>query len=1496
MPVYYQRLVRLAELYGVQPSYTNLAGEVVEASTEALLRVLQALGAPVNRLEDAEEALNLALKARCEQIVEPVVVTWSRTDISVCQMAPAAASRQRDSSLIPHPSSLRTPPFHPPASGGRKMAFPSHLWSGEPAFPPYLQSGEPAFPPYLQSGVPAFPPYLQSGEPAFPPYLQSGEPAFPPRLRGGARGGVTIPLLIPQSAANSHFKATLSFDNGEQSAFSSRFSELTQTGSIAHNNQVFHNLLLVLNNPLSYGYHHLRIEFADQTAKTLIIAAPCRAYRFDDDDANSKFQNSWGVFAPFYAIHNERTLGVGDIGAAMELLDWSAKLGSRMFATLPLLPTYLHEPCHPSPYWPISRLFWNELFIDVEQSPELAASPKARKIVNTADFRMEKNFLRSLEYIDYKRVAALKRKALEACAETFFETHPTVKEQEILAEGGAELAKYAMFRAVQDRAGQVWRHWDDRLQKQELNTSDYDVKNYRYHLYVQHIIKKQIGELAARGYTLEQPLYLDLPVGVHPYGFDTWHYKDQFTFGATVGAPPDPLAPQGQEWGFPPLHPHAIRQSGYDYFIRFLRHHLEVCGCLRIDHIMGLHRLFCVPENQPASQGVYVSYKSNELYAILCLESHRFKCEIIGEDLGTVPDYVRAEMDKRGLRRLYVLPFEAKPDPKIALNPIPAGAVASLNTHDMHPFRAFWNGYDITDMVRQGINNANISDDNDDDIKKRKILVEAIERYIIESHFQDCPGIQVPGCRSSAVDSETNVALDHCLQFLARSRTGIMLVNLEDLWNEIEPQNRPGTLDKRNWAHRFKLSLVEIVASDSITNLLKTINTIRQKQGNKVMPTKKSTAVRKTVKSKAQIEPSSAPIGSSAPRFFLTHDDLYLFNEGTHYNLWEKLGSHIVETDGRSGCRFAVWAPDAVAVNVVGDFNGWRRASHPLYPNGQSGIWEGFIAGVNQRMIYKYYIRSRYSDFATEKADPFAVHTETPPKTGSIVWQLDYKWKDKDWMSRRAERNRRGAPISIYELHIGSWRRVPEQMNRPLTYCEMAELLPDYLLKMGFTHVQFLPVMEHPFYGSWGYQTVNYFAPTSRYGTPQDLMRLIDALHQAGIGVILDWVPSHFPADEYALYKFDGTHLYEHADARKGLHPDWDSAIFNYGRNEVRAFLISSALYWLNCYHIDGLRLDAVASMLYLDYSREPGEWLTNKYGGRENIEAIDFLRQLNTQIYAAFPDVQTIAEESTAWPMVSRPTHLGGLGFGFKWDMGWMHDTLDYITKDPVFRRFHHNALTFRMLYAFHENFVLPLSHDEVVHGKASLLSKMPGDEWRKFANLRLLYTYLYTAAGKKLLFMGGEIAQWNEWNHDTSLDWHLLQYEPHLGIQKLVADLNRLYQREPALHEMDNEPAGFEWVDCNDADSSAISFLRWSKDWRECCLIVLNFTPALRHHYLVGVPCGGVWRELFNSDAEYYGGSGQGNMGLKIATGRPFHGRLDSLDLILPPLGGVIFKYKDE
>ncbi len=638
-------------------------------------------------------------------------------------------------------------------------------------------------------------------------------------------------------------------------------------------------------------------------------------------------------------------------------------------------------------------------------------------------------------------------------------------------------------------------------------------------------------------------------------------------------------------------------------------------------------------------------------------------------------------------------------------------------------------------------------------------------------------------------------------------------------------------------------------------------------------------------------ETTSVIAASEKPQL-LTDQDLYLFNEGSNYRMHEKMGAHLVIFNNQPGAIFSVWAPNARSVSIVGSFNSWNPVMNHLESRGSSGIWEGFVPGAAKGALYKFHIESKQHGYRVDKADPLGLLHEKPPRTASVVWDLEYEWGDREWMEKRATRNSLRAPHAVYEVHLGSWMRVPEEHNRPLTYRETAPRLAEYVARMGFTHVEFLPVMEHPFYGSWGYQTTGYFAPTSRYGTPQDFMYLVDYLHQHGIGVILDWVPSHFPSDAHGLAYFDGTHLYEHSDSRQGFHPDWKTHIFNYGRSEVRSFLMSSAMFWLDKYHIDGLRVDAVASMLYLDYSRKQGEWIPNKFGGRENLDAIDFLRRFNQEVYKEHPDVQTTAEESTSWPMVSKPVYLGGLGFGLKWDMGWMHDTLHYFQNDPIHRKFHHNELTFRMIYAFHENFVLPLSHDEVVHGKGSLIGKMPGDEWQRFATLRLLFAYMYAQPGKKLLFMGCEFGHVREWAPDSSLEWHVVQYPFHRGVQAWMEQLNRLYRNEPGLHVLDNNPAGFEWVDCNDNATSTISLLRKSESVQDTVLSVFNFTPVPRTGYRVGVPHGGYWRELLNSDAKEYAGSGVGNLGGVTAEAIPTHGRPYSLRLSLPPLAALFFK----
>jgi 1,4-alpha-glucan branching enzyme len=625
----------------------------------------------------------------------------------------------------------------------------------------------------------------------------------------------------------------------------------------------------------------------------------------------------------------------------------------------------------------------------------------------------------------------------------------------------------------------------------------------------------------------------------------------------------------------------------------------------------------------------------------------------------------------------------------------------------------------------------------------------------------------------------------------------------------------------------------------------------------------------------------------------LSDYDLYLFSQGNHYNIYEKLGAHLWVHQGVSGILFAVWAPSASRVSVIGDFNQWDGRRHQMRNRGTSGVWELFVPHLGNNLLYKFEVRTQ-SGTLLIKSDPFAFRFEQRPKTAAIVHDIDrFSWKDLEWMASRTQRDPLRSPMSVYEVHLGSWRRKIEEGNRWLTYREAAEELIPYVKDMGFNFIEFLPLSEHPFDGSWGYQVTGYYAATSRHGLPEDLMFLVDQCHAEGIGVILDWVPAHFPKDPHALEYFDGTHLYEHEDPRQGIQKDWDTLIFNYGRTEVKNFLVANALFWLDKYHLDGLRIDAVASMLYLDYSRKDGEWIPNRYGGRENLEAIEFIKTLNTKIYERFPGVMTIAEESTAWPGVTLPVHLGGLGFMFKWNMGWMHDMLTFISKDPVHRRYHMDMLTFALLYAFHENFILPISHDEVVHGKASLLAKMPGDDWRKFANLRLLLGYMYAEPGKKMLFMGGEFGQWWEWDHDNSLQWHLLQYEPHQGLQRFVKDLNRIYRSEPAMYELDYHPAGFEWIDFRDADSTVVSFIRRGRTPDQTLVFIFNFTPLPKVNYRIGAPKPGYYKELINSDAAYFGGSNIGMEGGVYADHESWHGQPCSLNLTLPPLGMLLLKH---
>jgi len=1204
---------------------------------------------------------------------------------------------------------------------------------------------------------------------------------------------------------------------------------------------------LALPGPLTHGYHRLRLAVdghPELRSEALVLSAPLRAYAPEGWD----HARHWGVFLPLYAMHDERPAGAGDLGDMRRLMGWVAERGGSVVGTLPLLAAFLDEPFEWSPYAPASRLAWNELYLHLEALPEYAQSARARELYEGPEARAERERLQGAPLVDYRAQMALKQRVIAALAEQCASSSARRAALEAFAAERPELEGYARFRAVTDRLRQVWQQWPHALRSGKLSNDDFDPTDHRTHLYAQWAMHEQLMALREEAPAGSLGLYLDLPVGVNGCGYDTWRHGDLYVRGLSTGAPPDTLFGGGQNWAFPPLHPARLREQGYGHLIEVLRNHLRYAGVLRIDHVMGLHRLYVIPQGASAKEGVYVRYRPAELYAILSIESHRARCLVVGEDLGTVPDAVREAMQRHRVHKIHVVQYVAGAREQ-ALPEAPADSVAGINTHDMPPWASFWSGADIDDRRELGwITDAQVEAEHAD----RKRLRASLQRFL---------GREV----ALPPDADAPAALRACLHHLGKSPSPLVLVSMEDLWGETKPQNVPGTyLERPNWRRRAKLGLHELPAHPELAVTLAGLHRARKGLHEAVGSVRHDTSR-------------------------LTKDDLYLFNEGTHCHLHDKLGAHVMEVEGRQGVYFAVWAPGAVYVAVVGAFNEWDRGAHPLRRRGgDSGIFEGFVPGVAEGAAYKFHIVAS-GEVSGDKADPLAFCSETPPRTASVVTKSRYDWSDAAWMAERAAKAGLEAPISIYEVHLGSWRRVPEEDNRSLGYREIAPLLVEHCRTLGFTHVELLPVMEHPFYGSWGYQITGYFSPTSRYGTPDDLRFLVDSLHQAGIGVILDWVPSHFPSDAHGLAYFDGTHLYEHADPRQGYHPDWNSSIFNYGRHEVRAFLVSSAIYWLEQFHADGLRVDGVASMLYLDYSRAPGEWVPNLYGGRENLDAIAFLRQLAEAIEQNVPGVMTIAEESTAWPMVTRPTQLGGLGFGFKWDMGWMHDTLRYLARDPIHRRWHQNELTFRILYAWNESFVLSLSHDEVVHGKGTMLSRMPGDRWQKHANLRALYGYMWAQPGKKHLFMGQEFGQLAEWNHDRSLDWHLLHDPLHAGVQRWVGDLNRLYRELPSLHQWDCDPKGFTWIDFHDAAFSVYAFMRHDEHGG-CTVVVLNFTPVARHDYRVGVPRGGWWAERLNSDALPYGGTGLGNGGGVMAEPVAAHELPCSLRLVLPPLGVLL------
>jgi len=1186
--------------------------------------------------------------------------------------------------------------------------------------------------------------------------------------------------------------------------------------------------------PLPIGNHRLDVVFGGQHHTATIIVAPTRGA----DSGPAALDGRWGIVAPVYGLRNQRSGAPGDLGHLGHLAQVGARYGASVVATLPMLAAFLGDPLEISPYLPVSRRFWNELYVDLERVPELTWSPAAAALLADPEWRSERLALRDAERVDYARAATMQREILELLAAALSRApmERSTAFRNFVAEH-PEVAKYARFRAAGERMGADWHTWPARMRDGVIGFTDIDPNADTYHRYVQWVVHEQLTELASRLERRGQVLALDLPLGTHPWGYDVWCAPDAYGLGAQAGAPPDGFAPDGQGWGFPPVHPETARLDGNASFRACLAQHFQYAKLLRIDHVMGLHRQWWIPDGASPAEGAYVRYPAEELWALVCLEASRAGAAVVGENLGTVPPEVDEALTRHGARGMTVAQFRSDPD---AIAEAPAGSVAMWGTHDMPTF-AGWHA-----MRYPGVHGPEREAEHE--------VPHQVEH-------------------ADAEPETLRARFDGFLRALADSAADVVMVGLDDLALDPVAQNVPGSVGGQSWRVPAAVRLDQLDADPARVGSLRIL---ADRRGRSAPP------------------PTTVPAGSSSEFSLLGDLDLYLFNEGRHAALHTKLGAHPIDADGERGTYFAVWAPDAASVSVIGDFNGWQGERHPLRPVGESGIWEGFLVGVGRGTIYKYLVTSRFGGHRYEKADPFAFHTEIPPRTASVVWDLDYEWRDASWMARRPDTARIDRPISIYEVHLGSWARVPEEGNRHLTYREIAPRLADHVERLGFTHVELMPVMEHPFYGSWGYQITGYYAPTARYGSPQDFMYLVNHLHQRGIGVIFDWVPSHFPSDAHGLAFFDGTHLYEHADPRQRIQPDWDSYQFNYGRNEVQSFLVSNALFWLERYHGDGLRTDAVASMLYLDYSRDEGEWVPNRYGGREHLEAIDLLRAVNAAVGAHVPDALTFAEESTAWPGVTRPSDAGGLGFWFKWDMGWMHDSLRHFERDTIHRGFHLDDLTFRMLYAESEQYLLPLSHDEVVHGKGSLLAKMPGDDWQQFANLRLLFGYQHAMTGKKLLFMGGELAAREEWDHESSLPWHVLDAESHAGMLRWVAQCNELHRTVPALHERDCGGGGFEWVDCTDHERAVLSWLRYGHDRDDPVLVVANLTPVPRDDYVVGTPFGGTWTVLTDSDARQFWGSGHRGDPAPDGPGWPdlvardvgAHGRPHSLALRLPPL----------
>lgn len=1312
---------------------------------------------------------------------------------------------------------------------------------------------------------------------------------------------------------------------------------------------------------LACGYYTLSAETGGKSCFVRLIVAPESVYQ-PKLLANGGRMN--GLTMHLYSLRSERNWGIGDFTDLLNLMKYAAEKKLDFVGINPLHALFTSKPAFASPYSPSSREWLNPIYLDVEKVGAFTYNEQLKNWLAQPKIRQRIAALRITETVTYTAVWACKRDALHMAFNAFEQDTCEAAENERAAfeafvlEKGKALQGFGLFEALDQyysRPGQVgWQSWPSEFHQPDGEAVEKFARNHereiRFYMWLQWLCAEQLREVnqAAAEYGVKLGIYGDLAVGVARGSADTWLNRQDYCMDLSVGAPPDPLGPTGQNWDLPPLNPLMLKHTGYEKFAHLLRENMRLYGVLRIDHVMALCRLWWVLNGKTADFGAYVHYDAEVMFAILALESRRNRCVIIGEDLGTVPDQARHLLNRYQVFSYKVMYFSKGWNGFQLPEEYPEQAITVISTHDVAPLAGYWTGKDLDTMFKLGTlpDAAAFQTALDEREHDKADLLDKLKET-------GCLGADV---QMPAKADETLLAALH--KYGALSRSKLYAVQLENLLGIIDNLNVPGVTEGYpNWAQKMPVSLEDFLQHRLMGGQLAIIDEVRMKtnsqiktyheldqierdtveslflathsdvfaylgrhrlaEGDEVVRVLIPGAVSVDIvnrRSGELIVPSEkidergffvAVLPDDAPDYALriryTEDtepvieedpyhfssalqdmDSWLLAEGKHLRPYETLGAHFAELDGVKGVRFAVWAPNAQRVSVIGEFNNWDGRRHVMRFHRDNGIWDIFIPAVKLNALYKFEIRDANGN-VREKADPYAFGAELRPTTASIVRGLPDEVEEPAF---RARANAIDAPISIYEVHLGSWKRNPEN-NYWLTYEQLAKELVAYVKDMGFTHIEFLPVSEYPFDGSWGYQATGLYAPTSRFGSPEELRALIKAAHDEGISVILDWVVGHFPTDDHGLAKFDGTALYEHADPREGYHQDWNTLIYNFGRNEVKNFLQGNALYWIERFGFDGIRVDAVASMIYRNYSRKDGEWIPNQYGGHENLEAIAFLRDTNTMLKEEVPAATEIAEESTSFANVTRQE---GLNFSFKWNMGWMNDTLRYMMEDPINRKYHHNKMTFGMMYQYSENFVLPLSHDEVVHGKRSLLGRMPGDCWQQFANLRAYYGFMYGFPGKKLLFMGSEFAQGREWNYNEGLDWFLLEQEGgwHKGVQDFVRELNHVYKDIAPLYQLDQWPEGFEWLVADDGNNSVFVFERRDREGNRV-IVISNFTPVVREGYRFGVNSAGEYREILNSDDLHYKGSGV-SAGATVETEEVWsHGKPNSLSVTVPPLATV-------